>query len=177
MRKSGASSSKKSRLDKVKAELKQARDDVEAQRKKIMKEARAEVQFKKGIKPKMNKIIEREQLERKYPYTAEDTKALGWSKDYHRTLNKVQKYKYAQVVENGKIVGYVKRLKYGESDVDTDADKIRCHDCGANVGEFHAMSCDWERDPVEGGQMLTSDNIGDFVSSIPVGAKEFQQHR
>ena len=175
MRRDGASAKKKSRLDKVQAELKQARDEVEAERKKILKEIKAEASFQKTIEPKVKKAIKGQHLELKYPYSSQDDKTLGWAKGWSKTLNEAQDYPFAEVVKNGKVVGYVKRLKYGEYDGD-DTD-FRCHDCGANIGEFHSSGCDWERDPVEGGQMLSSEAIGNIVSSVPVDAKKFKQYR
>lgn len=34
----------------------------------------------------------------------------------------------------------------------------KCPDCGVKNGEYHYFGCDWERDPMNGQQLITSDN-------------------
>ena len=55
------------------------------------------------------------------------------------------------------IVGGIERqrIRYGDEADDWGADRQPCHDCGVLKAQFHVLSCDVERCPVCGGQMIT----------------------
>lgn len=50
---------------------------------------------------------------------------------------------------------YYKRIKYGEDGMSYD--NRRCPDCGAKPGHYHHISCDVERCPVCGLQLIGCD--------------------
>jgi hypothetical protein len=47
------------------------------------------------------------------------------------------------------------RLRFGSKKDRTPRGVTVCHDCGARLGQFHVPSCDMERCPACGGQMIT----------------------
>ena len=47
------------------------------------------------------------------------------------------------------------RVRYGAEAEDWGADRVPCHDCSVIKGQLHVPSCDVERCPVCGGQVIT----------------------
>ena len=105
-------------------------------------------------------------------FTSEEGKRFGWHSSTFKRLNEAQKYPYLEVLKDGKVVGVKKRIRFGEEDDDWSGESGRCHDCGTKVGCFHGLGCDVERNPVDGSQLLISDNVGNFVSISKKKLKE-----
>lgn len=74
-----------------------------------------------------------------------------------------QKFPYLEVLEDKKVIGFAKRLEFeGE----------KCPDCGVKNGMYHLKYCDWERTPLEGEQLLTSEKYGNYVKSSAIKSKK-----
>lgn len=93
--------------------------------------------------------------------TEKEEKKMKFFKGWAKEINMAQKFPY--VVVNGK---YLKRVKYGKHKLDYYGSKLpeRCHDCGARVGMYHAIGCDWERIPDTSEQMLGHPKLKGFAT-------------
>ena len=75
-----------------------------------------------------------------------------------------EKIEAAQKVTVVRISGVDRdRIRYGNEEDDWGADRQPCHDCGCIKGQFHVPSCDVERCPSCGGQLISCEcDVADY---------------
>lgn len=59
-------------------------------------------------------------------------------------------------------LGNYLRVRYGEENVDWEADKYECHDCGVAKGQIHVFGCDVEECPVCGDQLISCGHFSEY---------------
>lgn len=79
-----------------------------------------------------------------------------------------EKIMAVQEIQSVKFKGRdISRIRYGKEKSDWAAASTPCHDCRVLEGEFHVPSCDVEKCPVCGGQLITCDCEFDDLAQVP----------